>query len=113
MRRQIKYPLLAITIALAMRLYSTLISGMPFSTDAWPPIRNSELILQNTPINLDDKIFDGYHNYWPANSIFGAATSLLTSLRPMDSITLFSVGKGISGTIILFTRAQQRHSRMF
>jgi len=83
------YVIIPLIIALALRLYPTLISGLPYSTDAWAPIRNTELIIEHTPIHLgDDEIFDGYNNYWPANSIFGAVLSQVTSLKPMDVMAL-------------------------
>lgn len=71
--RKTLYILLPFLIALILRLYPTFLSGLPFSTDAWPPIRNTELLIQNTPVDLGDRsLFDSYNNYWPANSIFGA-----------------------------------------
>ena len=74
--------------AVGLRLYPSLISEMPFSTDAWSPIKNAELLMQNTPIALNDKIFDGYNNYWPINSIFGALISEIILLPPIDSMSL-------------------------
>jgi hypothetical protein len=75
-------------IAIVLRLYPTLISGMPFSTDSWPLIRNTELLIQNTPIPLNSSIFDGYNNFWPAIQIFSAALSNITSLPPITAMAL-------------------------
>lgn len=82
------YFLVPLILALALRLYPTVISGMPFSTDAWSPIQNAELLLQYTPIPLNSPIFDGYNNYWPVNSIFGALISDVTSFPPITIMPL-------------------------
>src|SRR5665648_53429 len=80
--------LIPLLIALTLRLYPTLISGMPFSTDAWPLIRNTELLIQNTPIPLSSNIFDGYNNFWPAIQLFGAILSIITTLPAITSMAL-------------------------
>jgi hypothetical protein len=84
------FPVLAFTLALCLRLYPTLIGGMPFSTDGWPFIRNAEIILEKSPINLgDDTVFDGVANYWPGISLFGAMVSQLTGLSPIRAMAVF------------------------
>jgi hypothetical protein len=95
------YILLAFSIALAIRLYPTFLSGLPFSTDAWSPIRNTELLLKYTPIKLDSEIMDGYNCYWPANSLFGSIFSLITGINPILSM---SIGIPLVGalTILIF-----------
>lgn len=92
---------IVLIFAVAIRLYPTLVSGMPFSTDSWPLIRNTELILQNTPIPIDSGIFDAYNNYWPGNQLFGAALSQITRL---PVITALSIGIPIASafTILIF-----------
>lgn len=97
------YLLLPLLLALALRLYPTAISGMPFSTDAWPPIRNTELLIQNTPIALNAPIFDGYNNYWPINSIFGAIISQITSLPPIEVMRIVFPVIGAIAVLLLFT----------
>ena len=82
------YILIVLLIALAVRLYPTVISGMPFSTDAWPLIKNTELLIQNTPIPLNSNIFDGYNNFWPANQLFGAILSQITTLPAITAMAL-------------------------
>jgi hypothetical protein len=49
---------LAFLAAFALRLYPTILSGLPFSTDAWSPIRNTELLLERTPISLNSAVMD-------------------------------------------------------
>ncbi len=80
--------LIPLIIALALGLYPTLISGMPFSTDGWPLIRNAELIIHNTPVALNSNIFDNYNNFWPAISLFGAALSQITNLSPIYTMAI-------------------------
>jgi putative flippase GtrA len=86
--KRLLYVLLVLAVASLLRLYPTLISGMPFSTDSWPPIRNTELLVEHTPIRLNDEVFDGYNNYWPANSLFGAVFSQTIGLEPRQAMAL-------------------------
>jgi asparagine N-glycosylation enzyme membrane subunit Stt3 len=88
-------------IALVLRLYPYLVTGLPFAIDAWALIRNTELILEHTPVNLDNQIFDGYNNYWPANSLFGAIVSEITSLPPLQAMAIFLPITGAT-TILIF-----------
>ncbi len=91
------------SVALGFRLYPSLISGLPYSTDAWSPIRNTELIIEHTPIHLgDDTVFDGYNNYWPANSLFGAVLSELTSVKPISVMTFLHPLTGAIGVLIFY-----------
>jgi hypothetical protein len=76
-----------------------LISGLPFSTDGWSCIRNTELLLQYTPVSLgNNSIFDGYNNYWPANSLFGAVFSQATGL---SAINAMAVGIPLAGALTI------------
>lgn len=95
------FVILIVLVALALRLYPYAISGMPFSTDAWPLIRNAELLVEHTPIALNDKIFDGYNNFWPASSLFGAVVSETTGLSPVEAMALFLPVTGAL-TILIF-----------
>ena len=55
---------------------------MPFSTDAWPLIKNTEILIQNTPVPLNSNLFDGYNNFWPGSSLFSAVLSETLNLQP-------------------------------
>ena len=90
--------LIPLLIALTLRLYPILISGMPFSTDAWPLIRNTELLIQNTPIPITSNIFDGYNNFWPASQLFGVILSQITAL---PAITAMAFGIPIAATLTI------------
>ena len=96
------YVTLPFFLALLLRLYPMLISDMPFSTDAWPLIRNTELLLGHTPIHLgNNEVFDGYNNFWPANTLFGAVFSQVTGLEPVVAMGL---GIPLAGalTVLIF-----------
>ena len=109
MKRHI-YLVLPFLIATALRLYPYFISGLPFSTDAWSPIRNAELLIEHTPIRLDDKIFDGYNNYWPANSIFGAVVSQVTGLEPMQAMAIFLPLTGSIAILIFYVLVKRLYN---
>ena len=88
--------LIIVVLSTAVRLYPTLLSGLPFSTDAWSPIRNTELLLKH--VRLDSNLMDGYNCYWPANSLFGSFLSLITGIKPIDAMRL---GIPFSGSLTL------------
>jgi len=95
------YACIPLLVAVAIRLHPYLVSGLPFSLDAWAPIRNTELLLKNTPMNLGDNVFDGYNNYWPANSLFSAVVSQVTLLPPMQTMAIYLPLVGAT-TILIF-----------
>lgn len=107
-----KLLLLVTALSIAVRLYPTLLSGLPFSTDAWSPIRNTELILKHTPVKLDSGILDNYNCYWPANSIFGTSISIITGMKPIDAMRIFIPLSG-SMTVLIFYVLVKRISRSY
>lgn len=99
MRKYLYVLLVAFVVALILRLYPTLISGLPFSTDGWSCIRNAELMVEHTPVSLGgNSMFDGYNNYWPASSLFGAIFSLVTGLEVIDAMAF---GIPLAGTLTI------------
>jgi len=100
------YVYLPVLISLALRLYPHLLSDLPFSTDAWSPIRNAELLIEHTPIHLENEVFDGYNNYWPANSLFGAVISEAMSPRPQEAMAIFLPVTGAIAILIFYTIAK-------
>jgi hypothetical protein len=103
MKKAALYILLIFLLAVGLRLYPTLLTGTPFSTDAWSPIRNTQLIIQNTPTPITSPVFDGYNNYWPANSLFGAVISQVTGIPPIQAMPLFFPLIGAVAVLILLT----------
>ena len=94
--RKPPYAAVAFLTAVALRLYPAIVSGLPYSTDGWPIIRNTELLVKKTPIGLDDEAFDGYNNYWPASSVFGALLAQATGLKPVEAMR---VGIPLAGAV--------------
>ncbi len=109
MKKQI-YLLLPFLIAAALRLYPYFVSGLPFSVDAWAPIKNAELLAEQTPIRLDDKIFDGYNNYWPANSLFGAFVSQVTGVEPLQAMAIFLPLTGSVAILIFYVLVKRLYN---
>lgn len=109
MKRHI-HMVLPFLIAGALRLYPYFVSRLPFSTDAWSPIRNAELLIEHTPIRLDDGIFDGYNNYWPANSLFGAVVSQVTGLEPVQAMAIFLPLTGSIAILIFYVLVKRLYN---
>jgi len=99
-------------LALALRLYPTISTGMPFSTDGWPFIKNCEIILEKTPVNIgDDMVFDGISNYWPAISFSGAIISKITSLPPIEAMAIYMPLAGGLAVIIFYTITKTHYGK--
>lgn len=97
-KNQLLIILFLLLIAVAIRLYPTLISGMPFSTDGWPLIKNSEIFVNNSPIPLSSSLLDSYNSFWPAISIYGA---MLTEIMGISTITAMAIGVPIAAALAI------------
>lgn len=87
MKKHVYVLILILAVAVFLRFYPTLISGLPFSTDGWSSIRNAEVLMQYSPVSLGNtSLFDGYNNYWPANSLFGAVFSQITGISIVNTM---------------------------
>ncbi|MCD6126022.1 MAG: hypothetical protein J7J19_03325 [Thaumarchaeota archaeon] len=89
MRKESYYLMIIILVSIFLRIYPTMISGLPFSTDSWPLIRNAERLVENSPIPLNSKLFDGYNNYWPLSQIYGAILSMILNISPMNAMRIY------------------------
>ncbi|MFN3267695.1 MAG: hypothetical protein ACK416_00380 [Zestosphaera sp.] len=88
--------------ALSIRLIPTLITNQPFSTDTWPLIRLSRVLLTNPECKIwDDSLLGGYHNRWPAVILESTLYSALTGLEPAYFFRF--VGVIITQTSMLIT----------
>ena len=65
-----------VAVTVLIRLYPALVTGMPFSIDAWPLLYDAETIERYTPIPLEAAVLDSYNSFWPG-SIF---TSLVSAI---------------------------------
>jgi hypothetical protein len=95
-KTQLLYIVIPLFVAIAVRLYPTLISGMPFSTDGWPLIKNTEVLVNNSPIPLSSSLLDNYNSYWPSISIFGA---MLTEITGLSAITTMAIAIPIAAAL--------------
>jgi hypothetical protein len=100
--KKLYYFLVPISMAFALRSYPTFLSGLPFSVDSWEVIKNTELLINLTPIPLSEKVFRTYDNYWPAHSIFGAAVSIITGVKPIKAMPVFFAAIGALTILIFF-----------
>ena len=95
-------------IAVLLRIYPYLVYGVPYSTDSWSPIRNTEQLLAHTPTALGgNPVFDSYNIYWPANSVFGAITSLVFNVAPIKIMPLLFPVVGAVTVLIFFLVAEK------
>jgi hypothetical protein len=101
MKKTLLLLLVVTLVAVCMRLYPTLLSGEPYSTDAWAPIKNAQILSENTPIPLNSPLFDQYNNYWPANSLFGVAFGAVLGIPAFDA-TAWGVPLAAALTVIVF-----------
>jgi len=100
--RPILYVILPVTVAVFLRVYPYLISGLPFSVDSWPSIRYAELLLGRTPVPLNDaNIFGGRYDYL-GEKIFGAVVSALTGLQPVHAMGFFVPFAGAFSILIFY-----------
>lgn len=97
-----------LVVVLVLKLYPTLITGLPFSIDSWPLIRQVELLVENpNTIIWDDTLFDGYNNHWPGSIIYGAIGSIVLGCRPIDFMRIMAPvinGLGVLVLIVLVKR---------
>ena len=78
--------IIAFSLSILYRLYPFIYSGLPFSIDSWPLIRDTELLIKYSPIPLDNKIFDGYNNYWPGIILFSSVYSIVAHIMPIKAM---------------------------
>lgn len=99
---------LPFAVAVVLRIYPYLLYGVPYSTDSWSPIRNTEELLAHTPTPLGgSSVFDGYNIYWPANSLFGAVASLVFGVAPIRIMPLLFPVVGSVTVIVFFLVAEE------
>lgn len=113
MNKHVYLLVLVCTAACLVRLYPAVITGLPFSTDGWSLIRNTELLLQYTPVPLSSPIFDGYNSFWPASSIFGAVVSEVTGVSPVMVMAFLVPFAGSVTVPIFFCSSPQNHLQQF
>jgi hypothetical protein len=106
--------LLAATLILStiIRLWPYLANSTFFSTDIWGVVRDSNILVEHSPISLSSSLFDGYNNYWPTTMMELSVLNILLGLGVLHAIELavsaitlflttivFSLKKGWSGVL--------------
>jgi hypothetical protein len=94
---------IALALAVALRLYPYFLNGVPFGTDEWPLIRNTNEMLAHSPTTLGgNPIFDNYNIYWPGVSIFGGVSSLILGQAPIAVMPVIVPLAASFSTLIFF-----------
>lgn len=79
---RIVWPLLIAIIVLSIpRLIPTVYTGQPFSTDVWPLMKLSVEVVENPGISIYSEYYGGYHNKFPAVSLYSIALSKILGLE--------------------------------
>ena len=95
--------LLPLLVAVALRIYPYLLTGAPWGVDSWTLMRNSNLLLSNSPTPLvGNPTFDTYNICWPAVSVFGAVASLVFGVSPLNLMPFLIPLVGSLTTFFLF-----------
>ncbi|MDW8050817.1 MAG: hypothetical protein RMI99_07155, partial [Nitrososphaerota archaeon] len=94
------YVMLPSILAICLRIYPFLLSGLPFSVDAWPSIKYAEVLLEKSPISLNSEELRGCDEL--GDRLFGAAVSALTGLRPMTAMAFYLPLVGATSILILY-----------
>jgi hypothetical protein len=90
-------------LAVALRVYPYLLTGAPWGVDSWTLMRNSNLMLSNSPTQLvGNPTFDTYNICWPAVSVFGAVGSLVFGIAPLNLMPFLIPLVGSLTTFFLF-----------
>ncbi|MDH2901940.1 MAG: hypothetical protein PXY39_13305 [archaeon] len=92
-------------VAIILRLYPTLFHGAPWGTDGWPLLKDTQELLSNTPTMLAGNsatFADQYNVYWPGSIVFGAVSSLIFNLLPIEIMPIVIPIVAALSTLILF-----------
>ncbi|MHB1908458.1 MAG: hypothetical protein ACYCQJ_06255 [Nitrososphaerales archaeon] len=98
----------ASALAVILRVYPTILNQAPWGTDAWPLIKNANLLLADTPTSLaTNPAFDPYNIRWPAVSIFGSIGSLIFNAPPVRVMPILIPFVAAIATLFLFVIAEK------
>ncbi|MEM2613586.1 MAG: DUF1616 domain-containing protein [Nitrososphaerota archaeon] len=96
----VSYFALPLVLAVCLRVYPFLLTGLPFSVDAWPSIKYAEVLLKHSPIHLGDEVIKGCDEL--GDRLFGSAISTLTGLQPLTAMAFFLPVTGAMSIPILY-----------
>ena len=88
-RHRLVLLVLPLAVAIILRLYPYFLYGVPWGTDSWGLIRNTNELLAHTPTSLGgNPIFDSTNIYWPAVSLFGAVASIVFGVPSLTEMPI-------------------------
>ncbi|MEM2399186.1 MAG: hypothetical protein QXW55_04415 [Candidatus Bathyarchaeia archaeon] len=82
----ILYITLPLALAICLRVYPFLLSGLPFSVDAWPSIKCAENLLKNSHTVLNAEVPTSEEL---GDKIFGAVISAIMGLQPITTMAFY------------------------
>ncbi|MEM2204102.1 MAG: DUF1616 domain-containing protein, partial [Sulfolobales archaeon] len=88
-----------LVLAFSLRISPFLMSGLPFSVDAWPSIGYAAFLLKNSPTELDASL----SSEELGDRLFGAAISALTGLEPVIAMAFFLPLVGAISILVFYT----------
>jgi hypothetical protein len=93
----------ALIFSIAIRLLPYLANSTFFSTDIWGVVRNTNILVEHSPISLNSSLFDGYNNYWPTTAIELSVLSLLLGAGVFHAIEIAVSAITLSLTTVLLS----------
>ncbi|MBS7627726.1 DUF1616 domain-containing protein, partial [Candidatus Bathyarchaeota archaeon] len=96
---------LPFVLAVCLRVYPFLISGLPFSVDAWPSIKYAEVLLERSPVRLEGELLGSCDEL--GDRLFGAAISALTGLKPLRAMAFFLPLAGATSILMLYALVRE------
>jgi len=95
---------LVLVFATLIRLAPAMVFNNPFSTDVWPLIKLTKVVIENPSAKIwNDTQFDGYNNRWPGVILSASIACILTGLGVEHVYSfLYLVIITITNTILLY-----------
>ncbi|MEM4853469.1 MAG: hypothetical protein QXQ60_07865 [Thermofilum sp.] len=91
---------LPLTLAICLRVYPFLLSGLPFSVDAWPSVRYAEVLLTRPLTGLNVEVLGTREEL--GDKLFGAFVSALTGWEPVRAMALFVPVAGSTSILVFY-----------
>jgi hypothetical protein len=109
--RSVLYATLPVAIAILLRTYPYLVSGLPFSVDSWPSIRYTELLLGEQPIRVGEAGPLGKSPDYFGEKVFGAVVFALTGLQPVYAMAFFVPVAGAFSILVFYALVDGLYGR--
>lgn len=80
-----------VMIAFLIRVFPYLASGVPYHTDTYPQLVNVRNLIVHSPVPLIPAGgFDTYNIFWPADTLYYAASSVFLGVAPVRGLPLLA-----------------------